>query len=154
VNNVTSVTRTLPAPSPKGIYYYAIRGVTAGGGKGKLSGRVAIAFINEVVSGVTYHSYFVLYKNSSGTKYVNAFNQNNVSRWLAFSNTLNTSLDAKALVSPNAKMYASAAAWTAPDVPYYGGLVQAQEWQSYGVPPNDYQWMGTACMGAALTGCE
>jgi hypothetical protein len=152
VGSVTSWTWTLPTPTLKATYYLAIRGVTSGGGKGKLSDRAAVAFINETVSGTTYHSYFTVYKNSGGTKYINGFNQNTSSRWMAFSNTTPAQdIKSQTAVTANTRWYTTPSAWTAPDwITWYGPLVEAIESPNSSLSPNDLWYLSLYCMGPEL----
>lgn len=152
VGHVTSVDRATPTTISKTVLYYAVRAVGSSGVKGKFSNRGAITVMNETISGVTYNSYHVLYKDASDTKYVNGFNRHgSASRRLAFSNT-NATLNMTGLVAANATWFGTASAWTAPDWnTIYGPLVQAIESPYFALSPNDFQWVSTWCMGSELT---
>jgi hypothetical protein len=145
VGNILSQTVSVPIPTSKSIYIYAMRAVNSSGSKGAFSNRAAISVFNETISGTAYTAYHTMYKDNTGLKYINAFNrQASLSRWIAFTNNTTTVTNQ---VSANSKSWSAAQPWAIADQNGpYGPTITVIESPNSNLSPQDSNIVSTFCM--------
>jgi hypothetical protein len=143
VGNITSQTTSLPYP-PSGseaVYYLAVRAVDAYGVKGKLSNQGMVSGFNYS----SYKSYHTIYKTSSTSKKVNAFNKRSSgSHYLGF---WNGSVFKSGSVSAGQRWYnPGPSSWSASEYPTpYGPYVWSADSGDSDMDPREDAGINLAC---------